>query len=958
MSAVIVPLHSSPVAAIPADTFSYSTPGSYTWQVPTGVDTVEVEVRGGAGGNDEGGSGGVVTSTLDVSSITSLSLQVASRGGDGEPGGGSSSWGSAGSGYGQGGRGGTGSYTPFVPSAGQGGGGGGGASAVSSDGAPLIIAGGGGGGGGYAVCGGNPGGDAGQSGWKYNNNCASNGGDPGAGGAASGRHGSQGSNANSSSGQGGGGGGGGGYRGGGGADASTDGGGGGGGGTSYCAAGNCSMTVGNWGNGSIEIRPIHTPTVTFDEDAYSAHTGNTLTFSGTVTTPAPSGGVPEGHVTLSVENDGAQETHTLATLPLNAQGQFSYTCTSPCGTEITNITQVRASYQSSNQSSWRDAAGVAPLTFVNAETQTQLFIDPSQAVAGQLRDFTATVQVLQPALGAVRGNVEFWMSNQDGSIAELLGTEPLADNYQVTLSVGVPEAVTKRFWAVFAGSAGFNGSQSPKQTLMTEQAATKIVATTTPQPTVTGQSFEMQTTVTVRAPGAGIPTGEVQVLGENGTHTVILDSAGEANVPWEGLDAGEYEFTVHYLGDENFLPAQTTVTHTVERADADLGLAVDNPTSQYGEDVVLTASATVVSPGDGEITGDVQFGYLNEAGEFIPLKDPVALHEELAQLIVTGLDVANYEFQARYIETDNFLAAVSPLAEHTVFQAAPIVTVTPQPETTTYGLSQLAAITVSGPDYGNGAPLPADGEVQLIFVHEDGTETPFTDAITLDEAGKATVDLDGLDPGNYQMYAVYDGSRNYLTGVSETAEFTVEQALPNVTLSGEEKATAGQAHTFTVEVAPYAASEGVAGDPSIVEDVGTLTLSPLMADRQEHTWLGFVPTGEINLLIDGEVVAADVALTAHADGRMAAVATVTHTFDTPGSYHVVAEYGGDTYVLSGESNTLDVQVTSAAAASAGLAQTGMTGAEGMLGSAALLMLAGVTALTRYRSRKIRAHSLR
>ncbi|MGO1842353.1 MAG: Ig-like domain-containing protein, partial [Canibacter sp.] len=818
------------------------------------------------------------------------------------------------------------SYTPFVPSAGQGGGGGGG----------------------YAVCGGNPGGNAGQSGWKYNNNCASNGGDPGAGGAASGRHGLQGSNANSSSGQGGGGGG---------ADASTDGG-GGGGGTSYCAAGNCSMAVGNWGNGSIEIRPIHTPTVTFDEDAYSAHTGNSLTFSGTVTTPSASGGVPEGHVTLSVENDGAQETHTLATLPLNAQGQFSYTCTSPCGADITNITQVRASYQSSNQSTWRDAAGVAPLTFVNAETQTQLFIDPNQAVTGQLRDFTATVQVLQPALGAVTGNVEFWMSNQDGSVAELLGTEPLAANYQANLSVGVPDAVTKRFWAVFAGGAGFNGSRSPKQTLLTEQAATKIVAATTPQPTVTGQSFEMQTTVTVLAPGAGVPTGEVQVLGENGTHTVILDSAGEANVPWEGLDAGEYEFTVHYLGDENFLPAQTTVTHTVERAGVDLGLFVDNPTSPYGEDVVLTASATVVSPGDGEITGDVQFGYLNEAAEFIPLEDPVALHEEVAQLIVTGLDVGNYEFQARYIETDNFLAAVSPLAEHTVFQAVPVVTVTPHPETTTYGLSQLAAITVFGPDYGDGAPLPADGKVQLIFVHEDGTETPFSDAITLDEAGEATVDLDGLDPGSYQMYAVYDGSRNYLTGVSETAEFTVEQALPNVTLSGEEKATAGQAHTFTVEVAPYAASEGVAGDPGIVEDVGTLTLSPLMADWQEHTWLGFVPTGEINLLIDGEVVAADVVLTAHADGRMAAVATVTHTFDKPGSYHVVAEYGGDTYVLSGESNTLDVQVTSAAAASAGLAQTGMTGAEGMLGSAALLMLAGVTVLTRYRSRKIRTHTLR
>jgi hypothetical protein len=110
---------------------SYTTAGSYSYTVPSGVTSLQIVATGGGGGGGAGGTGGhgaIVTTTITVSPGESLNLVVGGGGGQYRGGGGSSnvSWGNS----------------------------------------PLkwIIAGGGGGSGGYAGRGGDAGGPNGKGG--------------------------------------------------------------------------------------------------------------------------------------------------------------------------------------------------------------------------------------------------------------------------------------------------------------------------------------------------------------------------------------------------------------------------------------------------------------------------------------------------------------------------------------------------------------------------------------------------------------------------------------------------------------------------------------------------------------------------------------------------------------------------------------------------------------------------
>lgn len=97
---------------------AFTTPGSYSWTVPTGVRAVSVEVRGAAGGNTigtAGGMGGQTAAKFAVVPAQKLQVVVGGKGGNGE------FQGSGGTGGFNGGGNGTG-FGP-LPDAGAGGGG-------------------------------------------------------------------------------------------------------------------------------------------------------------------------------------------------------------------------------------------------------------------------------------------------------------------------------------------------------------------------------------------------------------------------------------------------------------------------------------------------------------------------------------------------------------------------------------------------------------------------------------------------------------------------------------------------------------------------------------------------------------------------------------------------------------------------------------------------------------------
>lgn len=149
-----------PIGAARAQTFS--TPGSWSYTVPSGVNTIQVQVAGAGGGgggvdtNSRGGNGGngvLITAVIRVSAGQTLSGTIASGGTTGYISGATgygyvpcAGAGAGGSGVGAGGNGGVTNCAGNGASGGGGGGGGG--STLALAGTTLIQAGGGGGGGG------------------------------------------------------------------------------------------------------------------------------------------------------------------------------------------------------------------------------------------------------------------------------------------------------------------------------------------------------------------------------------------------------------------------------------------------------------------------------------------------------------------------------------------------------------------------------------------------------------------------------------------------------------------------------------------------------------------------------------------------------------------------------------------------------------------------------------------
>ncbi|MFD1512468.1 glycine-rich protein [Halomarina rubra] len=128
---------------------TWSSLGEYTWQVPSGVESVEVDLYGAQGGKSSGGLGGHVAGTLPVTPGETLTIRVGGQGA------------TKSGGYNGGGNGGEGHGSPD-------GAGGGGASDIRQGGTALadrvVVAGGGGGRTYYSRNGGDGGADTGQTG--------------------------------------------------------------------------------------------------------------------------------------------------------------------------------------------------------------------------------------------------------------------------------------------------------------------------------------------------------------------------------------------------------------------------------------------------------------------------------------------------------------------------------------------------------------------------------------------------------------------------------------------------------------------------------------------------------------------------------------------------------------------------------------------------------------------------
>jgi hypothetical protein len=323
-----------------AGSVSYTTPGTYSFQVPANVTEITLAAAGGGGGAGKlsqclnyPGKGGSEQGTFPVTPGAQLAIVVAGKGGDASDGQGGVG------GIGGGGSGGT--VSGGTTNAG--GGGGGGASSITTGGSVLLVAAGGGGCGGFessfAADDGAPGASGGYAGGGGAGTQSSG----GAGGASqssldpAGMAGSlaQGGNgAGNASQNGGGGGGGGGYYGGGGGGGVRPGqanAGGGGGGSDYTAPTGTSTSSSpgsNEGDGQVSITYKATVSVTAQASG-SVTTGHQVTDTATLS----GGAAPTGTITFALYGpDDATCSGTPAstsTKTVNSTGDYTSDAAAP-----------------------------------------------------------------------------------------------------------------------------------------------------------------------------------------------------------------------------------------------------------------------------------------------------------------------------------------------------------------------------------------------------------------------------------------------------------------------------------------------------------------------------------------------------------------------------------------------------------------------------------------------------
>lgn len=174
------------------------------------------------------------------------------------------------------------------------------------------------------------------------------------------------------------------------------------------------------------------------------------------------------------------------------------------------------------------------------------------SVTGQPIVVTYSVPAAPPGGGTPTGNVTV----SDGT-SNCVGTVAAG---QCTLTITT--AGNKTLTATYAGDANYNGSTSPGFSHTVNKANTSAVITSQSNTsTPAGQSFTVNFSVTVVAPGAGTPTGNVTVTDgvESCTGTV---ASGQCLLNLTTI--GNRTITASYSGDANFnTNTSPGVGHTV-----------------------------------------------------------------------------------------------------------------------------------------------------------------------------------------------------------------------------------------------------------------------------------------------------------------------------------------------------------------------------------------------------------
>lgn len=585
--------------------------------------------------------------------------------------------------------------------------------------------------------------------------------------------------------------------------------------------------------GTADHEVVRARTVT-EIDVPSVHPGGEW-LEVAVSVSSTHGTVPSGTVVLVV--DGTE--HRMV---LPASGDLLHGFTPVAGGSV----EIEASYEGDADHE-PSAAPTSTVEVARIPTTTTLTGSSGVSVWGQPVTFTATVtgpSSWTTPVGEVvilDGGTEVARSVLTGGRADLVLSDLPVGSTSLRAEFRDPSA-----------SPTFAGSTSEPRVHVVAPARTTTHLTTAPTSSVLGEEVRLAALVEVEAPG-GAPRGTVTFAsGADVLGAAVVAADGTASIRVDSLGVGVHDVEARFTGAGTHQASTATVEHRVDRAATAVSVTSDPVSSVTGQTVTFTAEVAVSAPGNAPL-GGTGGGTVTFSGLF-DRTVPVDEHgrASVAVAVPTAADEARL-LTAAY-SGDARTAPSSVQGSHRIDRAATTTTLSIVGDTERLVAGEDLELAIDVAPVAPGAQLVPRSTATLL-VRVDGRAIA---SLPVEVPGRATTTL--ASPAQLSI-----GSRAVTAEVVVSDGYQASSSAPTV-----------------VEVVPAAASV------TLSRDVETSVLGqPVRFSADVRAPEGITPTGVVQLVVDGAVVA------------QAAVGNPLVHRDLPvGGHEVVARFRSSSPVLN------------------------------------------------------------
>jgi 6-phosphogluconolactonase (cycloisomerase 2 family) len=547
---------------------------------------------------------------------------------------------------------------------------------------------------------------------------------------------------------------------------------------------------------SIAFGQVVTPAPTSTSLSPTAGTvvsGQQVTYTAVVSSPAA--GI-RGSV---IFYDGGSPISACASVTMNSgTATCAVTYAGPAGSPH----QITATYAGDANFASSDSPTVTE-TVNQAGTATSLSSSASPSLSGQQVTFTATVTANAPSGGAPTGSVVFKDGGTTisgcGSVTVSGGTAQCDVTYSGP--AGSPHQIT----AGYGGDADYAPSATTSALPQTvNKAGTSTSVTSSGNPSARGQQVTYTASVSVSAPGTGLPTGTVAFSDGGSTisgcgSVAVASGVAHCSVTYVDTTGSPHQITATYGSDANYAGSgSTTFSQAVVENGSSTSVASSANPSVSGEQVTYTV--TVSGGGAGTPTGTVAF---TDGGTVISGCGSAALSGGSAQCTVTydGPAGSPHQIVAAYGGDATFAVSTSPAVSQAVQKAdtSTALSTSANPSAPNQAVTYTASVSASSP--GGGSPT---GTVSF---SDGGSTLSGCGSVTVaGGVAHCSVTYSDTTGSPHQIAAAYSGDDNYAgssaTALSQTVVSPPPNPLPtSATLSSSANpSVSGQKVTYTATV--------------------------------------------------------------------------------------------------------------------------------------------------------------